>query len=442
MHPGSLVHTPTIQHYDSQGLAFPFPTPGQSSQMPPDMPASMIMPGNQHTAVGPAPYFPHLAFSPDPGPALAPPPPTGSSEAPPAEQPAPETATAETSRPRRRSTRRKESAAKGGGDAEGEDLPQPISKPKRAPRKKAKLQVTTDTEDAESAPAAKPRRRRAWSARTVDENADATGAESEVSTSAPPRKRKRLPSASSSTATSGTRKGRKKAPTPLPFDVDADPGDEPDPTMMSMADLVADTGRGRVSSKAAEVVNNHASWKAASKAKRVAMRAKAEAKKYGRPEDEENEGGQDGAGMKDGASEARAPDEEVIPDPEAQDGGGAEEDVEEPADEGGFDYSQNMKTSKFAVQVRIGPNGETIVDEQSLFVDRNEEEDETAGYTQIEESDLTKFVNSMTYTKKTNGSRWSAEETEMFYDVSFFTTWPNQSLTPYRLCGNSGKITS
>ncbi|KAJ3537010.1 hypothetical protein NM688_g6753 [Phlebia brevispora] len=75
-----------------------------------------------------------------------------------------------------------------------------------------------------------------------------------------------------------------------------------------------------------------------------------------------------------------------------------------------------MSTSRYNVQVRIGPNGETIIDESSLFVDRHEEED-TTQYTHIEESDATKFVNSATYSKKLRGSRWSAEETDLFYDA-------------------------
>ena len=86
------------------------------------------------------------------------------------------------------------------------------------------------------------------------------------------------------------------------------------------------------------------------------------------------------------------------------------------ANQDGFDYSQDLATSRYNVQVRIGPNGETIIDEESLFVDRNEEEN-TENYTHVEESDTTKFVNSGTYGRKFRGSRWSAEETERFYTV-------------------------
>jgi transcription factor TFIIIB component B'' len=81
-----------------------------------------------------------------------------------------------------------------------------------------------------------------------------------------------------------------------------------------------------------------------------------------------------------------------------------------------FDYSQTMSASKFNVRVRIGPNGETVVDEESLYVDNSAEQD-THDYTHVEESDTTKFVNSATHSKKLRGSRWSAMETELFYDV-------------------------
>jgi transcription factor TFIIIB component B'' len=279
----------------------------------------------------------------------------------------------------------------------------------------------------------------------VEAGTEGAGASTSVKTKATAKKRKRA--AKSPSATPGPKRKRQESVV-VPYNVDADPGEEPDPTTLSMADLITDMPRGRVSSKAAEVINNHATWKAASKAKRAALRARVEAKKYGRTEDDEmenrngnggsNENGhgkaEEGAVKRSGSQAVnRAPSEEVVLN-EKDDGPVAgpshadigmnmdddDEDNAHEKDDDDFDYNQNLKTNKFTVQVRIGPNGETIVDEQSLFVDRNDEEDETAGYTHIEESDLTKFVNSMTHTKKTNGSRWSDEETEMFYDVSSF----------------------
>lgn len=103
----------------------------------------------------------------------------------------------------------------------------------------------------------------------------------------------------------------------------------------------------------------------------------------------------------------------------------------------GFDYSQNMATSRYNVQVRIGPNGETIIDEESLVVDRADA-DETENYTHVIESDHTKFVNSGTYGKRYRGSRWSVEETELFYDA-LAQYGENYELIAYILPGRDRK---
>lgn len=195
---------------------------------------------------------------------------------------------------------------------------------------------------------------------------------------------------------------RSRAPSLPPFDPDADPGEELDPTVVTMASLCNDTGQGRVSSKAAEILSNHAAWKAQSKEKRARMRALMESKKYGREEEaEESDQNPNPAGE-------ITP---IMPAPAASRGTLVPDETST-----GFDYSQDLQTSRFNVQVRIGPNGETIIDEESLVVDRVETEDTTT-YTHVTESDNTKFVNSGSYGKRYRGSRWSAEETERFYDV-------------------------
>ena len=205
---------------------------------------------------------------------------------------------------------------------------------------------------------------------------------------------------------------RSRVPSPPPFDPNADPGEEIDPTAVTMAELCDDLGRGRVSSKAAQIVSNHATWRAMNREKRARQRAIAEAKKFGRNlEEEENNTSQpsDTISAESGLTQpTKSSESATSADAEAEDDdGGKGED---------YDYTQAMATSRFNVQVRIGANGETVIDETSLFVDR-QEEDETANYTHIEESDTSKFVNSSTYSKKLRGSRWSAEETELFYDV-------------------------
>ena len=213
---------------------------------------------------------------------------------------------------------------------------------------------------------------------------------------------KRARSRASSRASSSTPRPRKRGPTPPSYDPDADPGEDLDPTAVTMAELCSDTGQGRVSRKAAEILSNHAAWKAKNREKRARMKQVMEAKKYGREEELENT-------------------EEGEPRPETQAATTNEASSTTPAitdDSGnGFDYTQDLATSRFNVQVRIGPNGETVIDEESLVVDRAEN-DGTENYTHVIESDQTKFVNSGSYGKKYRGSRWSADETELFYDVS------------------------
>lgn len=233
-------------------------------------------------------------------------------------------------------------------------------------------------------------------------------------------------SGSSPPASKRARKSRRPA-TPA-FDADADPGEELDPTSVTMATLCEDTGRGRVSSKASQILQNHLAWKRSNREKRKNMRMLMEAKKYGRGEDADT------------TQESRAQEAPSEPDSARSMTPGSHTDISSAPSEAagnGFDYSQSVSTSRYNVQVRIGPNGETIVDEESLFVDRNAE-DETANYTHVEESDVTKFINSGSYGKRFRGSRWSAEETELFYDaLSQFGE--NYELISYVLPGRDRK---
>ena len=210
-------------------------------------------------------------------------------------------------------------------------------------------------------------------------------------------------------ASSGTPRPRKRVPSPLPYDPNGDPGEDIDPTSVTMATLCTDTGQGRVSRKAAEILANHAAWKAKNKEKRAHMRNLMELRKYGREEGSEHD--QDGAQAQpvEDATSTSNPGTSNVPatSPVLDDTGN------------GFDYSQGLATSRYNVQVRIGPNGETVIDEESLVVDRVEN-DGTDDYTHVIESDHTKFVNSGTYGKRYRSSRWSAEETERFFDVSFY----------------------
>src|SRR6266702_166846 len=218
------------------------------------------------------------------------------------------------------------------------------------------------------------------------------------------------------------------------LDSDAHPGEDLDPTIVTMAAICEDTGQGRVSSKAAQVLDNHAAWKRSNKEKRARMRATMEAKKYGHSEDTEERGSS--TTTVELSPAVATPPTAVAPNQLTHNPPGVSAPDDVPESGYGCNYNNTMATSRFNVQVRIGPNGETIVDEESLFVDRAEEH-ETDNYVHVEESDATKFVNSGSYSKKFRGTRWTAEETELFYAVSFFLPSLSKVMTPGRLFLNS-----
>lgn len=249
---------------------------------------------------------------------------------------------------------------------------------------------------------------------------------------------KNQPGSTTKRKTSDSRRGRTRAPSPPPYDFDVDPGEELDPTVVTMATLCDDTGRGRVSTRAAQVVSNHAAWRAANREKRARMKAIIEAKKYGKNlEDEEEAAGQT-ANATSQVEQSTSADAATA----ALNSSNLDDDTaDKPADD--FDYTENLAVSRYNVQVRIGANGEIILDEDSLFVNRDEEH-RTEDYIHVEESDFTKFVNSATYSKKVRGSRWSAEETELFYDVSPTNCSSSCLLTNHgtRPCHSLGRTTN
>ncbi|KAG5220056.1 Transcription factor TFIIIB component [Salix suchowensis] len=220
--------------------------------------------------------------------------------------------------------------------------------------------------------AVKKRRRKAKTPATDDEDA------------APdpiPRRRRHK----SSTAEEGEREIQpKKVRSPsLPrFDPDEGPGEELDPTVITMASLCSDTGQGRISSKASR----------SRKTTQIGERRElAELKKYGR--------------LTEDGEEAPLPTllrhrRSLV-----------------------FNISRiawrtrrRRGRVRLHSRLRIGPNGETIIDEESLVVDRAQDVD-TSTYTHVVESDTSKFINSGTYRKKCRGSRWSKEETELFFNA-------------------------
>ncbi|KAE9400568.1 hypothetical protein BT96DRAFT_764277, partial [Gymnopus androsaceus JB14] len=228
-------------------------------------------------------------------------------------------------------------------------------------------------------------------------------------------------------------RARKRRSVSLPsFDPNADPGEEIDPTVVTMAALCSDTGHGRVSSKAQEIIDNHSAWKAANRERRTMMKFMMERKKYGQPEDADEVAAAPAPATPVAESSTS---EQPPPSPLASTSAVATANV----DPDSFDYSKNLTASRFNVQVRIGPNGETIIDEESLVVDRAEgAEEDTSGYTHVVESDRSKFTNSSTYGRKLRGTRWSAEETELFYEA-LSQYGENYELISYVLPGRDRK---
>lgn len=247
---------------------------------------------------------------------------------------------------------------------------------------------------------------------------------------APSSRKRRSQSRASS---EGAKKSRKTRAPSLPYDASVDPGEDLDPTAVTMAALCEDTGWGRVSTKAAQIVDNHLAWKKINREKRARMRISMEARKYGRNEDDTAQPDHSNSAP---AQSTITNEAAISAESSSVPMNGGQHAVGD-ASGSGFDYSQDVATSRYNVQIRIGPNGETIIDEESLFVDRNVG-DETADYTHVEESDVSKFVNSGTYGRRFRGSRWSAEETELFYDaLSQFGE--NYELMSYVLPGRDRK---
>ncbi|KAL5533930.1 hypothetical protein ACEPAG_390 [Sanghuangporus baumii] len=294
-------------------------------------------------------------------------------------------------------------------DAAIHDIGNRMNRSRRSPKEsKEVLNGPVMSKQSTSSPDRTPRRstrlqRRSFAIEEVHEKSDTADTQGSTSESEPRRKRRRR----SSTVSSMSLRGRRSR-NPIIFDPIADSGEELDPTTITMATICGDTGQGRISSKTAVIERNHLAWKASNKEKREKMRAIMEAKKYGRKVDEDDTQTRTLRATKESAS-----DDDEPPVAESSSATAVED-----ASGSGFNYKESLAVNRFSARVRIGPNGETIIDEESLLVDRGDNaEDATETYQHVEESDQTKFTNSASYSRKLRGSRWSAEETDLFYDA-------------------------
>ncbi|KAL5494944.1 hypothetical protein ACEPAI_406 [Sanghuangporus weigelae] len=299
-------------------------------------------------------------------------------------------------------------------DATTHDIGNRMNRNRRSPKEtKEVLNGPVMSEQSTSSPDRTPRRstrlqRRSSAIPEVHEKSDTADTQGSASESELRRKRRRR----SSTVSSMSKRGRRSR-NPIIFDLIADPGEELDPTTITMATICDDTGQGRISSKTAVIQRNHLAWKASNKEKRERMRAIMEAKKYGHKVDED-----DTQTRTLRATKESVPDDDEPLVAESSSATAVEDASGEDASGSGFNYKESLAVNRFSARVRIGPNGETIVDEESLLVERGDNaEDATETYQHVEESDQTKFINSASYSRKLRGSRWSAEETDLFYDA-------------------------
>lgn len=200
---------------------------------------------------------------------------------------------------------------------------------------------------------------------------------------------------------------------------------ELDPENVTMAQLCLDMGVGRPSTRTEESVIKATEWKQKQRHLRQHARERQKAKvleSLKAKADEEH-----GAGPK--PTEDDAAPEEEHEDPLAASAAterlhAAEQSGEIAAQaqsEQEADLS-TLRTNKFAAQVRLDENGEIIMDDLSLTVDRHEAAREEGGGTLehelVEEAERDRFINSLTWSKKLTGQRWTREETDLFYYVS------------------------
>ncbi|KAG9047555.1 Transcription factor TFIIIB component B [Tulasnella sp. UAMH 9824] len=207
-----------------------------------------------------------------------------------------------------------------------------------------------------------------------------------------------------------------------------------DPDAITMAELCMDLGVGRPSSRTEESVGKSLEWKSRQRILRQQARERQKAKYSivagrvdgaggdgepgatadGNVEDAENGLGEEEGGEQElGAAARRLQQVEtnteatnLPPEPDPQNGGDNNHDL------------SSLRTNRHAVQVRLDENGDIVMDELSLTVDRYEAARAEApedSYELVEEAERDRFVNSLTWSKKLTGSRWTKEETDLFY---------------------------
>ena len=186
-------------------------------------------------------------------------------------------------------------------------------------------------------------------------------------------------------------------------------GESIDETTVTMNDLCNGVGQGHVSSRFLDVFQLSAVNRKRKREDRAKLTEIVRRRELGLPQEEGDEMiGQRGRGLTAADLFGAA----VVH------GAGAEEDE---SVENEDEYVMRATAVRHAPQIRYDAHGNMVLDEEHLDFDRQAEaEEELAAQGPVEvivENDRDKFTNHATFSRKPGYSRWSREETELFYDV-------------------------
>ena len=202
-----------------------------------------------------------------------------------------------------------------------------------------------------------------------------------------------------------------------------------DETTVTMNDLCNGVGQGHVSSRFLELFQLNAVNRRRKREERAKLIEIVRRRELGLPQEEGDEMiGQRGRGLTAADLFGAA----------LVNGAGAEED-ESAEDEG--EYAMRATAVRHAPQIRYDAQGNMILDEEHLEFDRQADaEEELAAQGPLEvivENDRDKFTNHATFSRKPGHSRWSREETELFYDVRVLLSSNAAHLSTFALTGTS-----
>ena len=190
------------------------------------------------------------------------------------------------------------------------------------------------------------------------------------------------------------------------------PGDPLDPTSTTMASLCDDPGVGHISNRFFETRSKWRVYKQRRKEEDRELRMLNRRRELGEKVDEDE-------AVRRQRLEDRAREKAREKEANTSAAEGEEDMMDEEGEEDDEYAGIQVKKTMFAPQVRFDPvTGETIIDEDSLAVDREKAAAMEEGERVVVVETDREFSNSRSYAKKSTGERWSKEETAMFYDVS------------------------